>query len=80
MLNCQVLLLSVMGLDLLARVAFKVGTFVAKYQQRSICNITNYVGKALDSRVSELQFVAVDPSHQIQLAYHDEWWWIASSP
>ena len=46
--------MSVMDQDLLARVAGKVGTFVAKYRRDGIHNFDNYFGSTLDAKLDEL--------------------------
>ena len=47
-------MLSVMAQALLARVAGKVGTFVAKYRRDGIHNFDNYFGSTLDAKLDEL--------------------------
>ena len=44
-----------MAHDLLARVAWKVGTLVAKYRSHSIHNFTNYFSSTLDATLDELK-------------------------
>ena len=78
-----------MAQDLLARVAWKVGTLVAKYRRHDIHNFTNYVSSTLDAKLDELKHpvlgirgetaVVCDfgcPFCALQVAHWGGWLWV----